>query len=80
MIDINKVIEQGKEYSKLIEKIREEILNNPDVPQESKEEFIKLYKDFEKKKIDYAKKLEDNKHRKIIGFDPENFEPIYEDE
>lgn len=65
---------------KQYESLQDEIVNNPKVPQEIKSEIIKMRENFKKEQELYKKYLEENKHRKIIGFNPENFKPIYEDE
>lgn len=66
--------------AKQYESLQDEIVNNPKVPQEIKSEIIKMRENFKKEQELYKKYLEENKHRKIIGFNPENFKPIYEDE
>lgn len=66
--------------AKQYESLQDEIVNNPEVPQEIKSEIIKMRENFKKEQEVYKKYLEENKHRKIIGFNPENFKPICEDE
>jgi len=78
MSNINELIEKMKELSKRHEELQNEVLNNPDILQEDKDEFIKIRERFDKEEVDYEKYLENNKDRKIIGYDPETFEPIYE--
>ena len=41
MKDIDKLIDQAKEFARKHEEIRDEILNNPDMPQELKDIIIK---------------------------------------
>ena len=62
------------------EELREEILNDSNVPQEIKDVIIQSKQEFEEEQKRYKKYLEENKHRKIKGYNPDSFEPIYEDE
>jgi len=78
MSNINELIEKMKELSKRHEELQNEVLNNPDILQEDKDEFIKIRERFDKEEVEYKKYLENNKDRKIIGYDPETFKPIYE--
>ena len=55
-----------------------EIMNGPDIPQELKDKFSKIREESKKEQEKYEKYLEENKHRKIIGYNTVNFEPIYE--
>ena len=55
-----------------------EIMNDPDIPQDLKDKFSKIREESKKEQEKYEKYLEENKHRKIIGYNTENFEPIYE--
>jgi len=77
--EANKLILKMQELEKQQLGLREEILNNPDIPQEIKDTIIELQKESEKQKEEYEKYLEENKHRKIKGWNPDTFEPIYED-
>lgn len=63
----------------LIEKLNELFLNNPDIPQELKDGLLKIREKFDKEKLEQDKYLEENKHRKIKGYNPDTFMPIYED-
>ena len=78
--DINKIIEDGFKLAQKHEQIREEMLDDGSLPQEMKEELVKLKQEFEEQHLKDEKYIEDNKHRKIVGYNPENFMPIYEDE
>lgn len=78
--DINKMIEDGFKLAQKHEQIRQEMLDNDSLPQEMKEELLKLNQEFEEQPLKDEKYIEDNKHRKIVGYNPENFIPIYEDE
>ena len=78
--DINKMIEDGFKLAQKHEQIREEMLDDGSLPQEMKEELVKLKQEFEEQRLKDEKYIEDNKHRKIVGYNPENFMPIYEDE
>lgn len=80
MNNIDKLIEQGAELARKHEELRNEILNDPNVPQEIKDALIQAKKEFEEKEKEHKEYLEINKHRKIKGYHPDNFEPIYEDE
>ena len=55
-----------------------EIMNDPDIPQDLKDKFSKIREESKKEQEKYEKYLEENKHRKIIGYNTENIEPIYE--
>jgi hypothetical protein len=78
MNNINKLIEQGAVLARKHEELRNETLNDPNVPQEIKDALIQAKKEFEEK--EHKEELEINKHKKIKGYNPDNFEPIYEDE
>lgn len=78
--DINKMIEDGFKLAQKHEQIREEMLDDGSLPQEMKEELVKLKQKFEEQRSKDEKYMEDNKHIKIVGYNPENFMPIYEDE
>jgi hypothetical protein len=73
------MIEEGFELAQKHENLRNEIINNENAPKELKDELIKLKEEFEQQKITDDKYIEDNKHRKTVGYS-ENFIPIYEDE
>ena len=72
------LIEKIKKISEEFRKTDELFLNNPDVPQELKDELLNIRENFDKEKLEQDKYLEENKQRKIKGYDPETFEPIYE--
>jgi hypothetical protein len=78
--DINKMIEDGFKLAQKHEQIRQEMLNDVSLPQEMKEELVKLNQEFEEQRLKDEKYIEDNKHRKILGYNPDTFMPIYEDE
>ena len=78
--DINKIIEDGFKLAQKHEQIRQEMLDSDSLPQEMKKELLKLNQEFEEQRLKEEKYIEDNKHRKIVGYNPENFMPIYEDE
>ena len=78
--DINKMIEDGFKLAQKGEQIRQEMLDSDYLPQEMKEELLKLNQEFEEQRLKEEKYIEDNKHRKIVGYNLENFMPIYEDE
>jgi len=84
MNNLDKKIKEASELARKHEELRNEFLNDPNVPQVIKDDLNKLHKEFEEKMLEdkkrLEKRLEENKHRKIIGYNPENFEPIYEDE
>lgn len=80
MDNLDKLIEQGAELARKHEELREEILNDSNVPQEIKDVIIQSKQEFEEEQKRYKKYLEENKHRKIKGYNPDSFEPIYEDE
>ena len=78
--DINKMIEDGFKLAQKHEQIIQEILSDDSLPQEMKEELVKINQEFEEQRLKDEKYIEDNKHRKIVGYNPENFMPIYEEE
>lgn len=55
MNDINKLIERGAELSRKHEELRDEILNNPDISQELKDQFIQLEEEFKKKEYEQSR-------------------------
>jgi len=75
--NINEQIEKGFKLAEKHEILRNEIINNEDVPINLRNELIKLKEDFEQQKVEEDKYIEENKHKKIIGY-TENFMPIYE--
>lgn len=72
------IIEKMKQISEEFRKTEEIFLNNPDIPQELKDGVLNIRENFDEKKLEQDKYLEENKHRKIKVYDPETFEPIYE--
>jgi len=76
---LTKMIEDGFELAKKHENLRNEIINSEDTPKELKDAMIKIEEEFVQQKIDDDKYMEENKHRKIVGYN-ENFMPIYEEE
>lgn len=77
--DVNKMIEDGFELAQKHEKLCNELIKNEDTPKEIRDVLIKLNEEFDQQKISDDKYVEENKHRKIIGYS-KNFMPIYEDE
>lgn len=69
---------QGKELEAKMENFWNDIFNDPDVPQDIKDRIIEDREKLKKNAEEYEKYLEENKHRKIIGYNSETFEPIYE--
>ena len=78
--DINKMIEDGFKLAQKHEQIRQEMLDDDSLPKEMKEELVKLNQEFEVQRLKDEKYIDDNKHRKIVEYNLENFMPIYEDE
>ena len=72
------IIEKMKQISEEFRKTDKIFLNNPDIPQELKDELLKIRENSDKEKFEQDKYLEENKHRKIKGYNPETFMPIYE--
>ena len=80
MNKIKKIIEHGNSVHQKHEQIRQEILGDETLlPKELKDELNKLKEQFDQQKIADDKYIEDNKHRKIVGYN-ERYLPIYEDE
>jgi hypothetical protein len=71
MNDINKLIDQGKELARKHEEIRDEILNNPDMPQELKDIIIK-------NRIPDDNVIDLSEGKRIKRIDPDTFEIEYE--
>ena len=71
MNDINKLIERGKELARKHEEIRDEILNNPDMPQELKDIIIK-------NRIPDDNVIDLSEGKRIKRIDPDTFEIEYE--
>jgi uncharacterized coiled-coil DUF342 family protein len=74
--DLKKLIEEGEKIQDKINELHQEIFNNPDIPQYLKNGIKEIDDKF--KKIEFKKYLDENKHRKIIGYNTETFMPIYE--
>ena len=77
-LNFDEMKRKGEEIRKKMEELHTEILNDPNIPQDTKDEFMRLAKECGDEKIRYVKYLEENKDKKIIGYNPENFEPIFE--
>lgn len=74
---LQELISKNKEIETKMENFWNDMLNNPDVSQDIKDRIIEDREKLKKNAEDYQKYLEENKHRKIIGYNPETFEPIY---
>lgn len=77
---MNELIKKSEELAKKHEDLINEIMNSPEIKQEDKDAISKIHQEFKDEKNSYDKRIKENQHRKIIGYDPENFEPIYEKE
>ena len=74
------IIEHGGNIHQKHEQIRQEILADESLlPKELRDGLIKLKEEFDQQKIVDDKYIEDNKHRKIVGYDG-GYIPIYGDE
>jgi hypothetical protein len=51
----------------------------PDIPQEVKDKLTEIRMASDRRREEALKYLEENKHRKTVGYNPETFEPIFED-
>jgi hypothetical protein len=77
---IEKIIEHGNNIHQKHEQIRQEILADESLlPKELRDGLIKLKEEFGQQKNADDKYIDDNKHRKIVGYD-ERYMPIYGDE
>ena len=77
--NVKKIIEHGNSVHQKHEQIRQEILGDETLlPKELKDELNKLKEQFDQQKIADDKYIEDNKHRKIVGYD-DRYMPVYED-
>lgn len=75
--DINKMLEDGFKLAKKHENLRNEIMNSEATPKELKDAMIKIKEESDQRKIEDDNYIEENKHRKIVGYD-QKFNPIYE--
>ena len=76
--EIKKRVDKLDNVHQKHEQIRQEILADETLlPKELRDGLIKLKEEFEQQKIADDKYIEDNKHRKIVGYD-ERYMPIYE--
>jgi hypothetical protein len=84
MGNLDKQTRKREEMLLEIEKIENEFLNDPNIPEDVKKDWVesknKIKEKFKLEEEQYQKFLEENKHKKIIGYNPENFTPIFEDE
>ena len=84
MDNLDKQKQKVDELLSDIKKIEDEFLNDPNIPEETKKGWIedkkKIEEKFKAEEEEYQKWLEANKHKKIIGYNPKNFNPIFEDE
>lgn len=78
--NVDKIIQYGNSFHQKHEQIRQEILGDESLlPRELRDGLNKLKEQFDQQKIADDKYIEDNKHRKIVGYN-ERYLPIYEDE
>lgn len=76
--NVDKIIQYGNNVHQKHEQIRQKILADETLlPKELRDGLIKLKEEFDQQKIVEDKYIEDNKHRKIVGYD-ERYMPIYE--
>jgi len=72
-----------KRWEEKSQNLYNEIMNDPDLSQEFKDDYKRLKE--EREKENERQKIEDEKEKlanigkKIIGYNPETFKPIYED-
>lgn len=78
MNNMDDLIKRMKDSSDKLTELENEILNNPNFTQETKDFIMESRKKLEKDKEEYERKLKENSHKKIIGYNPKTFEPIYE--
>jgi len=78
-MDITALIEKNKQIAKKLEDLNSEISNNLDVPQEVKDKLTEIRIASDRRREESLKYLEENKHKKILGYNPETFEPIFKD-
>jgi|688.fasta_scaffold1179945_2 hypothetical protein len=77
----NKITElqsKAEELKKQHDELFNSIIHDDSIPQDIKNGLIEIRERFDNESAEYKKKLEENKGRKIIGYDTETFEPIYE--
>ena len=77
---INELLKKANEIIRKHEEVTNEIFNDESFPKDLKEALIKLREESEQHRKDYEAYIEQNKQRKIIGYNSENFVPIFEDE
>jgi hypothetical protein len=72
-----------KRWEEKSENLYNEIMNDPDLSQEFKDDYKRLKeegeKENERQKIEDEKEKLANLGKKIIGYNPTTFKPIYED-
>ena len=74
-----KKINYGDSVHQKHEQIRQEMLADESLlPKEPRDGLVKLKEQFDQQKIADDKYIENNKHRKIVGYD-ERYMPIYKD-
>ena len=61
------------------DKMQNEYLNNPNIPQYLKDIAIKAKLQVDKEKKEQEEYLKNNPNKKIIGYNTETFEPIFGD-
>lgn len=72
--NLEELLKKSQELKKKMEEFDESILIDPLIPQEIKDHIIESRKKIEEPEPNDGLILTN----KIIGYDPENFEPIYE--
>ena len=78
-MDITTLVKKNKETAKALEDLNNEIINHPDIPQEVKDKLTEIRMASDRRREEELKYLEENKHRKTVGYNTETFEPIFED-
>lgn len=76
---IRKGAELARRHEEIHDEITRQVLENPHIPEDFKD-FVRRQeenREMENARVEFERKL--NEGRKIIGWDPETFRPIYEE-
>lgn len=68
---------KAAELAKRHAELEKEIMENSNIPDDVKSEMIRIRKQFESEKVKYEEYLKKNEGCEIVGYNPENFKPIF---
>ena len=78
-MDIDELLKRALNIIKKHEEATNEFFNDESFPKELKEGLIKIREESEQHFKEYEAYMEQNKDRKIIGYNPDDFMPIFEE-